>query len=78
MADHKSLNILFNREPDDFSSLYRIPKLHKNPYRENNITSTSTFQDSKLQIVHGLSGHMAEYGPVVHQKNIIWTEASAI
>jgi hypothetical protein len=36
------------------------------------------FQDSKLQIVHGLSGHMAVYGPVVHQKNIIWTEASAI
>jgi hypothetical protein len=28
------------------------------------------------QIVHGTEGHMAVYGPVRHQKNIIWTEAS--
>jgi hypothetical protein len=41
------LNSLLSREPGDFSSLYWIPKLHKNPYRENNITNTSTFQDSK-------------------------------
>jgi hypothetical protein len=42
-ADHKSFNILPNGEPDDFSSQYWIPKLHKNPYRENNTTSASTF-----------------------------------
>ena len=28
------------------------------------------------QIVHVTSGHMAVYGPVCHQNNIIWTEAS--
>ena len=27
------------------------------------------------QIVHGTGGHMAVYGPVRHQKNIICTEA---
>ena len=27
------------------------------------------------QIVHGTEGHMAVYGPVRHQKNIIWIEA---
>jgi hypothetical protein len=28
------------------------------------------------QIVHGTEGHMAVYGPVRHQKNIIWTEVT--
>jgi hypothetical protein len=28
-----------------------------------------------MQIVHGTEGHLAVYGPVRHQKNIIWTEA---
>jgi len=35
LANHKlfmsSMNIPFNWEYDDFSSLYWIPKLHKNP-----------------------------------------------
>ena len=47
MADHKyfisSLDILFKKEHDDISRLYWISKLHKNPYRENNTTSASTF-----------------------------------
>jgi hypothetical protein len=30
------------------------------------------------QIVHGTEGHMAVYGPVRHQINIIWTEASEV
>ena len=34
------------------------------------------FQDSKEQIVHGTEGHNAVYGPVRHQKYIIWTKAS--
>jgi hypothetical protein len=42
LADHNSfissLNILFNKEHDDFCCLYWIPKLYKNPYRENNTT----------------------------------------
>ena len=46
MADHKdfisSLNILFNKEHNDISSLYWISKLHKNSYREKNTTSAST------------------------------------
>ena len=47
LADHKSLisslNILLNKEHDDFSSLYWITKLHKNPYTEKNTTGASTF-----------------------------------
>ena len=27
---------------------------------------------------YGTEGHMAVYGPVCHQKNIIWTEASDV
>jgi hypothetical protein len=34
------------------------------------------FQDSKEQMVHGTEGHNAVYGPVRHQKNIIWTKAT--
>ena len=30
------------------------------------------------QIVHGTEGYMAVNGPVRHQKNIIWTEASEV
>jgi hypothetical protein len=37
------LNILVNKENDDFSSWYWITKLHKNPYTENNTTGASTF-----------------------------------
>ena len=47
LADHKSyissLNILVNKQNDDFSSWYWITKLHKNPYTENNTTGASTF-----------------------------------
>ena len=47
LADHKSfissLNILFNKEHDDFSPLFWIPKLHKNPYRERNTTCAYSF-----------------------------------
>jgi hypothetical protein len=45
--DHKSLisllNTVLNKEHDDFSSLYWIIKLHKNPYTEKNTTGASTF-----------------------------------
>jgi hypothetical protein len=37
------LNTLLNKEHDDFSGLYWIIKLHKNPYAEKNTTSASTF-----------------------------------
>jgi hypothetical protein len=44
LADHKSfipsLNILFYKEHDDFSHLYWIPKLYKNPHRGNNTTGS--------------------------------------
>ena len=47
LADHKSyissLNILVNKENDDFSSWYWITKLHKNPHTEKNTTGASTF-----------------------------------
>ena len=47
LADHKSLisslNNLRNKEHDDFSSLYWITKLHKNPYSEKNTTNASPF-----------------------------------
>ena len=47
LADQKSLisslNTLLNKEHNDFSSLYWITKLHKNPYTENNTTGASTF-----------------------------------
>jgi hypothetical protein len=36
-------NTLLNKEHNDFSSLYWITKLHKNPYTENNTTGASTF-----------------------------------
>ena len=29
-------------------------------------------------MVHDTEGHMAVYGPVRHQTNIIWTEASGV
>ena len=47
MADHKSfissLNILLNKEHGDFSRLYWITHLQKNPYREYTSTGASTF-----------------------------------
>jgi hypothetical protein len=47
LADHKSfissLNILFNKEHYDFSRLYWILKLYKNPYRGNNTTGGYSF-----------------------------------
>ena len=50
LADHKSfissLNILFNKEHDDFSRLYWIPKLYKNTNRGNNTTGAYSFEES--------------------------------
>ena len=50
LADQKSLisslNTLLNKEHNDFSSLYWITKLHKNPYTENNTIGASPFQQS--------------------------------
>jgi hypothetical protein len=47
LPDHKSLisslNTLLNKEHNDFSSLYWITKLHKNPYMEKNTTIASPF-----------------------------------
>jgi hypothetical protein len=37
-----SMNILINEKYDDLSTLYWIPKLRRNPYRERYITSPST------------------------------------
>ena len=52
LDDHKSLisslNTLLNKEHNDFSSLYWITKLHKNPYTEKNTTRASTFQQSNF------------------------------
>ena len=42
MAFMSSMNIPINGEYDDLSTLYWIPKLHRNPYRERYITSPST------------------------------------
>jgi hypothetical protein len=42
MAFMSSMNIPINEEYDDLSTLYWIPKLHRNPYRERYITSPST------------------------------------
>jgi hypothetical protein len=42
MAFMSSMNIAINEEYDDLSTLYWIPKLHRNPYRERYITSPST------------------------------------
>ena len=47
LADHNSfissLNILSNKEHDDFSRLYRIPKLYKHPYKGTNTTGAYSF-----------------------------------
>ena len=47
LVDHKSLisslNTLLNMEHDDFSSLYWIKEIHKNPYTGKNTTGASTF-----------------------------------
>ena len=54
LADHKSfissLNILFNKEHDDVSNVYCIPKLHTNQYVAYNTTNASTF--SRSQVIH--------------------------
>ena len=42
MAFMSSMNIPINEEYDDLSTIYWIPKLHRNPYRERYITSSST------------------------------------
>jgi hypothetical protein len=42
MAFMSSMNIPINEEYDDLSTIYWIPKLHRNPYRERYITSPST------------------------------------
>jgi hypothetical protein len=42
MAFMSSMNILINEEYDDLSTLFWLPKLHRNPYRERYITSPST------------------------------------
>ena len=46
----KSMNILFDEDYGDFSSLYWIPKLHKNPYRERYTAGASTSSTKKLLI----------------------------
>ena len=47
LADQKSLisslNTLLNKEHNDFSSLYWITRLHKNPYTENNTIAAYSF-----------------------------------
>jgi hypothetical protein len=52
LADHKSFistfMILFNKEHGDFSRLYWITNLHKNPYRENTFTGAFTFSRKQL------------------------------
>jgi hypothetical protein len=57
LADHKSFispfNILFNKLNNDFSCLYWIPELHKNPYRENNNAGAYSFQENILTAVKG-------------------------
>jgi hypothetical protein len=54
LADHKSfmssLNILFNKEHDDFSRLYWIPKFHNNPYTGNNTKGAYSFWRHELLI----------------------------
>ena len=50
-------------------------------YRDGNnvikiVKQRSSIVLIKWQIVHGTEGHMAVYGSVRHQKNIIWTSAA--
>ena len=40
----------YSQEFDDFSSLYWIPNLHKNPHRERYTADTSTFSTHELFI----------------------------
>ena len=55
LADHKSfissLNIMFNKEHEDFSPLFWIPKLHKYPYRERNTTCAYSFSRNYFKII---------------------------
>jgi hypothetical protein len=42
--------VLFNKEHDDVSNVYCIPKLHTNQYVAYNTTNASTF--SRSQVIH--------------------------
>jgi hypothetical protein len=46
MAFVSSMNILINEEYDDLSTLYWIPKLHRNPYRERYISTEALLRPS--------------------------------
>jgi hypothetical protein len=54
LANHKSftssMNIPINEEYDDLPTLYWIPKLHKNPYREMYIAGSYTCSTEELFI----------------------------
>jgi hypothetical protein len=54
LVDHmsfiSSLHVQFNTQNGDFSSLYWIPKLHKNPYKGNNTTGAYSFGMNQLLI----------------------------
>ena len=54
LADHKSfissLNIQFTTQHGDFSSLYWIPKLHKNPSKGNHTTGAYSLGTNQLLI----------------------------
>ena len=54
LVDHmsfiSSLHVQFNTQNGDFSSLYWIPKLHKNPYKGNNTTGAYSLGMNQLLI----------------------------
>jgi hypothetical protein len=43
--------MLFNEKYDDFSTLYWIPKLHKNPYSERYRAGVSTGSTNKEIVI---------------------------
>ena len=45
-----SMNNLINEEYNDLPTLYWIPRLRNNPYRERHITSSSTCSTKELLI----------------------------
>ena len=54
LANHRSftisLNIPSGKESEDLPYLYRIPKLHKTPYKERYIAGSSTCSTKELSI----------------------------
>ena len=78
LADHKSfissLNILSNKEHGDFSRLYWITHLQKNPYRENTSTGASTFSRKWLflevaDILTAVKEAIQSYGGKVYSRS---------